>query len=560
MDEKLRTYLTPNNLPPEVFDDLDVVDLVLSKQGISLSSIVQKYFIISPESLYVGPRMKELINGDVDEKKLEEWCKMCVFTYALPYFFFDMDDALLQKRIGFDTFIGSMTQYGLAPLDQMNAIIDGTQKTVQVKNNSYFSGFMIRTPPRRFDKTNKLVNIYPCDYKLLDHTFMTGNMHFYVLKRYLNEEKYRLEVYFRGTTNNLNAKPQYGPDLWFTQGFQKPSFDPFTFEFFPEGDKKRPLFMPIYSHLFLDAYPHLVAVLDLLNWRESTEINFVGHSMGGAITIFAAYYLFKMNNELWKKSNFCSFASPLLMNGTAAYKLECMLTQFGHEGQLTIIMNIDDFVNIKHKFGGKVSLKESVDRGKEELAAWVIHHAASKGVRLNKERIIAIVKNYPTVAMNRLVSGIFTHQFNIIDGDMSNPTLPGLLKDERSHWGDLDEYKGSLKFVLSFRQWNEETEFVGKMHSYYLNYNLSSLWYFMRDFEIQFYKNHVKKFSKQKHALVIPICRKCDEDRALRAKKILEKVPLFKFPVKKMNKVYKYMIKDYHKKKKGKDNTTDYVN
>ncbi len=354
----------------------------------------------------------------------------------------------------------TMAADGFECFQNMQEILDDEVKFIPMPDDTEVSGFFFRTATRLWNKASPNERVYTLpdwDHRHdLLHLHVIGNVNAYVLRRNLSEGNYELIVLFRGTSNELNAVPEYGEALSNTQLFHLPDFNVDTAEH--STNENEPLFYHHYYCIIMDALPHIYRLLEVLGASDAKRILCAGHSMGGALVVTFAWMV--RAHPSFRKFQFRAYAAPYCCNDTAVRLLDSVL----EPEQMIEVINADDFVNVQYIFGDEKGFDQSVQRGTKAVVIWMIKQDKTILLSPSHKEMVARclrgIQRYPEVSL-----ALFLHNVNLEQSSIRG------------------RYSRPKSVVMCKRRVADGSEYVGKSHSEYLDVDMQVLWKPLRDFE-----------------------------------------------------------------------------
>jgi hypothetical protein len=454
---------------------------------------------------------RDRLNGNtaphgVVHTELELAAKLALMAYALPYFMRDLSTHFHLPNRAFTQYCATLAAIGtLRAYENMDEILKGDQVMIPLPPNHQIAGMYIRTPIRIYTQSGKRIHQLPPlekIYETLTQHRVEGNVNVWVLRyNHPSADTFECYVLFRGTSNPFNAVHQYGQNFQQTQIFAWPDYDPVTKTRTPEGSDTIPLCQQHYMNLLEDVRPHLLEALHLLNAdsEKCTRVVVSGHSMGGAMVMAFAYMLRSTEHPLWEKSVFRSFAAPLWCNDAAVLQLEQWFVDSLQPNKFFEVLNTDDFINLQYHLAGRSGVEESLQKGGEELLAWLLPLLQkSSATNPMADRIRRILQIYPEVALAVFTRGVLRSQLNAEPNpDLRLGVRMGHRREENQSWGTGElksVFNGTVRLFHCERGGDVMNEFLGKSHAHYGNVNINVLWAPLVNYE----QNLYKKYQKQK--------------------------------------------------------------
>ena len=452
--------------------------------------------------------------GVKDDDKLRiqilEGAKLALMAYALPYFFSHITTNYHFKNSTFMSYFERlMAESTFLAYENMDSIIEGDTKLIELPDDNQLAGFYFRTPIRMWNKQGKSVFNIPKwseRMKLLNY-IVVGNVNVYVLRKNL-KEGFELYINFRGTSNEFNGIPQYGKSLKNTQIFRCPRFN-IEEQKIEEPSDDKPLFYYYYSEMILDAKEHIyecLRQLDIDN-RQCKRIVVSGHSMGGGLTITFAHLSKIEHPKWWEKFQFRTYAAPYCCNMAAVKQMEKWVIESKQPYKFIEVINTDDFVNIQYMFGGKEGLTKSIQGGTSSFLVWMtnnhLHTFTEDPDKTLIQKVMRITQIYPERSYASFLNGA-------IKAQIATPTVNNNVGMKMAHlpgevklWGTTDlteKYSKTLNVVYCKRRIRWENEYVGKSHTSYSDVNMNIFWSPLRAYENSLYRyysnNSLKKNNK----------------------------------------------------------------
>jgi hypothetical protein len=458
-------------------------------------------------------------------KELLFGAKLAAIGYALPYWLPLIFTKLHLKNTAFVQYFRRVVSETYVPaMKDMDQIVKGKTKMIELPNDNQVAGFYIRTPIGIWNKFGTPVYRLPsweARNELLECK-VSGNMNVYVLRRNLSDG-FELYVLFRGTSNEFNGIPQYGNKYSNTPVFKLPEFDIHKKQFVKGGSETVPLFFSYYSEMILDVKEHIYTCLEKLHIDSDLchRVLISGHSMGGALTLMFAYVSKFDHAKWWEKFQFRAYASPYCCNDTAAKTLEQWIIDSAVPHKYLDVVNVDDLVNVHYMFGGKNKMERTVSDGTNSFITWLLANHTHELINENAsllQNAIRIVQLYPEVAMAVFTNGISSSQSTDAPHNLKSSVRLGYRKSEVGLMGSkvLNQiYKRTLGRIFCTRRIQPASEYMGKSHMYYSDIDMTLFWITTRRFEDSLY-TYYEEHSLKKHNQfrMVGLFSKLDRNRA----------------------------------------------
>lgn len=530
-----RSLFNPNDLPHELLDGADVEsELKTAIDNINPTEVIHKWITHRKPTMTQSHDCVDVLadvsaeQDKVGKQELYLGGKLALCGYAMPYFMSEISNHFHMKNHKFydhlESFVAESTFLAYQDMDD---IVEGKKDKEILPDDAQVGGFYIRTPIQMWNQQKKRVYRVPSweNRKNLLKYFVVGNVNVYVLRQNL-EDGYECYICFRGTSNEFNGIPQYGEKMKNTQIYRLPQYSPLENKFYTEGSNGIPLFYYYYTDMIVNVYPHIMQCLEWMNAMDDhcKRIVVAGHSMGAALTTTYCYLLYHKNREMWNKTFFRAYASPLCCNNAAVLQMEQAIIDSMQVNKFIETVNTDDFVNIQYMLGGRHGLRKSIAKGTSSVASWLLNHFDHDGNKNNEKnnknqpegkkismvsRMLHIIQIYPEIALSAFMRGAVEGQVEAISSNKKSGFRFGQRKEEVKFWGTTElkkTYNQTLRLFFCHRRIDWKNEYVGKSHSNYVDLNINVLWAPIRMYEDHLYKFYASHTLRKNNKLrIIPL-------------------------------------------------------
>lgn len=531
------SIFNPRDLPKELIEGVDIKEDIVDAAQIDAFQILSSWLNHKYPTMLSKQDCRDVINNrsyssnSDTEKEIFFGAKLSLIAYSMPFYFPQICTHLHMRNDQFVNYLeGFVAESAFLAYQNMDMILEGDLNMIALPPDTQVSGFYVRTPIQIWNRQKRRVYKIPSWEKRdrLLKTLIIGNVNVYVLRRNL-EDGYECYVLFRGTSNEFNAIPQYGDRMTNTQLYRVPMYDPSENKFYETGSQSVPLFYYYYSDMIDNVMPHIVQCLDWLHASDPgcQRIVVAGHSMGAALTLTFCYLWKLRHPDLWAKTFFRSYASPICCNDAAVMMMEQWMIDSMQPDKFLEVVNTDDFVNVQYLLGGKKGLKNAIKSGTNSIGSWLVsnymtdtfppraeepvqdpdpdpktkkaHESENKSENKSEtsgdssmiQRMMRIIQVYPEIAFSAFMNGALTSQIQNVPDEKKAGFRIGQRKEEIKLWGSRalkSTYNNTLKLFFCQRRINWNTEYLGKSHSNYVDINMNIFWAPLRMYEDHLYR------------------------------------------------------------------------
>jgi hypothetical protein len=473
--------------------------------------------------------------------EIQKGSLLALIAYALPYYISEISLNLHQKNSHFMNYLAShVAESTSIAYNHTNQILQQQITSIPLPPLAQMAGFYIRTPIEIYQGKKRIYDIPDWDHRedLLQYK-VHGNVNVYVLRRNV-QDGFECYILFRGSSNEFNAIPQYGSQMRNTQIYNVPQYDPIDDKSYPEGSDQVALFHVFYMDMIRNVLPHILQCLAWLSADAPTcqRIVVAGHSMGGALVLNFCYLMKIWHPKWWDKMFFRAYASPMCCNDAAVLKIEQWLIDSMQTNKFIEVINTDDLVNLQYLLGGKKGLKESIQKGTNQIGYWMISNQWAQQQLQRKQdqsednrgvpevstdgvmnRMLRIIQVYPEVAFALFLNGALEAQVKNVPEQKEASFRLGQRVEEVKLWEShalKNTYNGTMKLFYCKRRVNWQNEYLGKSHSNYVDINMSILWAPLRSYEDDLYRfYHQNSLKQNNHFILLPIFPHKDLEKIL---------------------------------------------
>lgn len=514
------TFSALASMPMDLIQSVDIAKVVQEVES-DAWGLLQSFYRAERNRL----QCVDVISGQMQstwQSELQTGAKLAFLAFLLPWYWTDLCTQTYLSNAAFLRLVtATVAETSGIATEHMNQLLQGEVDQVILPDHTRFSGFYLRTRIRVFDRHGQRREVFRIPawenrQQLLTKHQIHGGLHVYVLRENL-ETGYQCLVLFRGTTSEFTGLPQYGVDMKATQIYQVPSYHWETRTTYQQGSDALPLFLPAYCHMIDDVWPDILSSLEVLQVRHPQCVRLLvcGHSLGGALVQAMNWKLWHADRTLWQKTDFRSFAAPMIANHAAILVQEQRLIDHDRPLQYMDVVNTDDFVNSQYLLGGKSGVEASIRAGTEEMAAWLAHQFLRR--RTSTISAADIWREQTEAAMGAFFRGAMRQQQHHPSMDKRSACRLGQRPMEMQHWGDKSFsalYHHTLLLVYCERPVDWTTEYLGKAHAAYCGMNFALLWTSLRFYEDQLYRSYAKHSLKHRNEhLIIPLFHQADMQR-----------------------------------------------
>jgi len=530
------SIFNPKDIPKTLMQKLDIENELKSESKINTFEVLNTWFHHKYPTLTQKQDCKDMISGksyfwDKETQiEIHKGSLLSLLGYAMPYYMPQISLNIHQKNSMFMEYITSfVSESTFIAYRHMDSILEGDIRQIILPPAAQMAGFYIRTPievwkPKQGKKKpQKVYRIPPWENRenLLQYV-VAGNVNVYVMRNNFKDH-FECYVMFRGSSNEFNSIHQYGDQMQNTQIYNIPKYDPVERKIYPEGSDTVPLFHLIYVDMINNVLPHILQCLAWLNALDPAckRIIVSGHSMAGSLVLNFCYLLKIFYSQWWDKCQFRAYASPMCCNDAAVLQIEQWIIDSMQPNKFIEVINTDDLVNLQYLLGGKKGIKESIQKGTNQIGSWMVSNYWKnhqwKNTKENitysdpetANRMLRIVQLYPEIAFSAFLYGALDAQIKNTPSEKQAGFRLGQREEEIKIWESKilkSTYNDTLKLFYCKRRIDWSSEYLGKSHSNYVDINMSVLWAPLRMYEDNLYNYYAKHGLKQNNSfLLIPM-------------------------------------------------------
>lgn len=518
------SIFNPEDIPENILNRLEIETELKNEAKINTFEVINTYLHHKYPTLTKKQDCKDVISGRSEESdratqvEIYKGSLLALIAYAMPYYMPQISLNIHQKNSHFMDYLASyVSESTFIAYRHTDTVLEKEITHMSIAPESQMAGFYIRTPIEIWKNKKPVYKIPDWDHRgeLLNY-IVSGNVNVYVMRHNL-KDGYECYVLFRGSSNEFNAIHQYGSQMQNTQIYNIPKYDPVEEKFYPEGSNTVPLFHDIYIDMVNNVLPHILQCLDWLAALDPAckRIVVSGHSMGGSLVLNYCYLLKLHHPKWWDKTEFRSYAAPMCCNDAAVLQIEQWLIDSMHPNKFIEVINTDDLVNLQYMLGGKKGVKESIQKGTNQVGNWMVsnywamHHRKDDSAPPSDgtvDRMMRIIQVYPEIAFSAFLYGALESQVKNVPEQKEASFRLGQREEEIKLWESRslkNAYNGTMKLFYCKRRVDWKSEYIGKSHSNYVDINMSILWAPLRMYEDHLYLYYSKHSLKYNNSFIL---------------------------------------------------------